>query len=135
MTECIVQVWIMKLRQIALGWFRLLKSKLGYISPELKELAASRLSICATCEHRSKVTCTCNICGCYLPAKAQVYTENCPDNRWMPVHYHNPDDLLGGTVIVCGEVPPLLKYKLYKYLGTNPENISLEKWEKFLNEF
>jgi hypothetical protein len=126
---------LMKIYSIVKGWWTLLKSKFGYVSPTLKQFAAARLSVCATCEHRSKVTCTCNICGCYLPAKVQVYTENCPDNRWMPVHYFigSLDDY--DVVIMCEEIPPMLRESLYTYLGYEPQDITLSTWEAFLNKF
>lgn len=122
----------MKFHKITLGWWNLLKYKLGYISPELHELSVKRLTTCFQCPHLTRHK-TCGLCGCVVSAKSLVYTETCPDNRWVPVYYY--EGLLGDTVIICEEVPPLLRGLLYEWLENKPENITVEKWKEFLNNF
>ncbi len=51
---------------------------------------ASRLDICALCEHRNENRCA--ICGCYLidaptgaGGKAEWADQSCPLGKWLPI--------------------------------------------------
>lgn len=70
-----------KIREILVGW-----KNLWFTSPEIKKMAAEREAVCATCEHASKsIYLHCNLCGCYIPAKASSKTSKCPDGRWPAI--------------------------------------------------
>lgn len=58
----------------------------NYIFPnkETEELAKKRISICTNkklCDKLSKRK-TCNICGCFMPAKVRNPKSRCPINKW-----------------------------------------------------
>jgi len=40
-----------------------------------------RLKICGICPHLSNNK-TCNVCGCYVPAKVKAPRSKCPENKW-----------------------------------------------------
>ena len=41
-----------------------------------------RLEICETCEHRTKLTRQCNLCGCFLDLKTKYRSSECGANKW-----------------------------------------------------
>jgi hypothetical protein len=41
----------------------------------------SRMAICNSCEHLSKVK-VCNLCKCFMPIKAALPFLACPDGKW-----------------------------------------------------
>lgn len=47
---------------------------------EFSKVAIQRNNICRECSHREKQKCT--LCGCYLPAKVRMMTEECPIKKW-----------------------------------------------------
>ena len=65
------------MKNIITGFFNLLRTKLGY--PSKKEWL-DRLGTCLDCEYMNKNS-TCNICGCYIPAKVRSKSK-CPENKW-----------------------------------------------------
>ncbi len=77
----------MKLKkEIFIGFFNLLKNKLGF---GLKEIYKNRLDICLTCLYLDKNQC--DICGCFVHAKTKVnYSidsngksiDGCPKKYW-----------------------------------------------------
>jgi len=48
------------------------------------EFTDSRIRICQYCEKNYwiKRTLWCSICKCFIPAKARVEKEKCPENKW-----------------------------------------------------
>lgn len=64
---------IKNIKNIIEGWFKhLFKSQ--------SSMAKERLSCCKCCEHN--IDNWCELCGCYLPAKAEVESEVCHANKW-----------------------------------------------------
>ena len=45
------------------------------------KLRKDRKPICDKCIHKSNIN-TCNLCGCFLPAKQRVEDEECPMGEW-----------------------------------------------------
>jgi len=60
------------------GWTKHLLNDLGFT--EVPEFANQRASICAECPFNDKQWC--KECGCFLPAKTLVKTENCRLGKW-----------------------------------------------------
>lgn len=48
-------------------------------------LRDARLSICAECPRFVQQTRFCQVCGCFMPAKAMMATSSCPEDRWPNV--------------------------------------------------
>lgn len=48
------------------------------------EFTDGRIRICRKCEdnHWIKKTLWCSICNCFIPAKARVKDEKCPNDKW-----------------------------------------------------
>ena len=67
----------------------------GFKTPQAPDLKA-RLDACAQCEHNKAQRC--ELCGCFIKAKAGMGTEDCPDNpsRWptlsLPLVDSQPGD-------------------------------------------
>ena len=54
--------------------------------PKIKEIARIRMEVCAGCEHASKtVYLHCDLCGCYIPAKARSPISRCPADLWPEI--------------------------------------------------
>jgi hypothetical protein len=79
----------MNVKYIFLGFWALLKQKIGIISKERKELYQKRLDICIDCPFLDDGFC--DICGCYVKAKTKVdydldenrkSIEGCPQKYW-----------------------------------------------------
>lgn len=68
------------IKNIASGWFNVVKDKLGILKPEVKIKAENRLKICSTCPQRKGDSC--GVCGCPLIAKCRSMESNCPIGRW-----------------------------------------------------
>ena len=49
------------------------------------EFTDGRIAVCRKCEKNYwiKKTLWCGICKCYIPAKARVEDEKCPENKWL----------------------------------------------------
>ena len=46
-----------------------------------KELVTVRGMICGGCEHR-KLSLLCSKCGCLIPVKVKIWSEECPERKW-----------------------------------------------------
>ena len=66
-----------KIRDVLEGWFNML-----FRRRYMAELARARLTECNGCEFKKLKTNTCGICGCFLPAKARVFRQKCPEGKW-----------------------------------------------------
>ena len=67
-----------RISEIVTGWLNLI-----FGNPKTKTLAKQRMAICANCEHASKsVYLHCNLCGCYIPSKANSPDSDCPAGLW-----------------------------------------------------
>jgi len=85
----------MKLTDIATAWYRVVS---GNITPEQKEMASKRLSVCDSCPHKLQMnaagelmmnmlnqadnTFYCGQCGCPLASKVVHEDSKCPVDRW-----------------------------------------------------
>jgi|AntAceMinimDraft_17_1070374.scaffolds.fasta_scaffold169262_2 hypothetical protein len=83
------------IKEIADGFYNLLKDKLNILGPELKEKAEKRYLECSVCEMRNGNTCDpsrclphivtndvrCG-CGCRLNAKVLSMESSCPIGKW-----------------------------------------------------
>lgn len=67
----------MNLKDIAI---KLLQGELPPISP--KELSEERLKVCTECNHFTKLSRQCKLCGCFMDLKAQLLQANCPIDNW-----------------------------------------------------
>ncbi len=41
-----------------------------------------RILVCKSCDKFKEVKNECAECGCYIPAKAKVFLDSCPLNKW-----------------------------------------------------
>lgn len=46
-----------------------------------EEEAKRRAKICDGCSHLTKMN-TCNLCGCFMPAKVKYKQATCPKSKW-----------------------------------------------------
>ena len=54
---------------------------LSLFSPEVKEMAKTRLSVCQDCPELTKLN-RCKQCGCLMPAKVFFKGSFCPMKKW-----------------------------------------------------
>jgi len=47
-----------------------------------QEVKIQRLKICQQCEFFTSKYNSCNVCGCYMPAKALFAAFKCPKDKW-----------------------------------------------------
>ena len=47
-----------------------------------KNKAKERLDICSKCKDLDKILGRCNLCGCFVSAKARADYESCPSGKW-----------------------------------------------------
>lgn len=66
-----------KFNEIIDGW----KNLLFKDNPEVEEIAKERISICVDCENFTEIS-TCNLCGCFMPAKTRSITSRCGLDYW-----------------------------------------------------
>jgi hypothetical protein len=84
-----------QINEILTGWANLIKNGFNMLNDEYKELSASRLLICHTCDMRmgsicnptkvSKHIVTGNLtrgCGCNIAAKSMGPKGKCPLGKW-----------------------------------------------------
>ena len=48
----------------------------------------TRMAICNSCEHlqrKGKLSCQCDVCKCFIEAKARFPAESCPLNKWTAI--------------------------------------------------
>ena len=75
-----------KINEIAEGWANIILRQ-----KEVEKIAASRMNICNTCEHNSKLHKTvrpdvhCVHCGCTLAAKTRSMQSECPIGKWKAI--------------------------------------------------
>jgi len=68
-----------KFKEILTGW-----ANLVFGNKEIKKMASERMAVCARCPHASaKMYLHCDVCGCYIPAKARSRESDCPLNFWL----------------------------------------------------
>lgn len=48
----------------------------------IRRLAVDRTKVCLKCPKFSKMTKTCQACGCFVPAKVLIPGIHCPDDKW-----------------------------------------------------
>lgn len=70
----------MEIKNIAEGWFNVIRAELNVLPDSIKTLAEERLKTCSTCPQRKNNKCT--ICGCPLIAKVKATKSTCPINIW-----------------------------------------------------
>lgn len=68
-----------KVKNIVQGWMNLLSNK--YINDEYVK---QRAKICFNCKLKNELI-FCKVCGCYIPAKITVKSEECPNKYWLKV--------------------------------------------------
>lgn len=56
-----------------------LTGKAEYVTKEEK---LRRLSICQKCDHLTKVTRQCSLCGCFVDAKTKYAKAECDAQKW-----------------------------------------------------
>lgn len=49
------------------------------------EVSSARLDICKQCDKFRRFVHTCNMCGCYMPAKVKLKSANCPAGKWSSI--------------------------------------------------
>ena len=54
----------------------------GKIEISQPELARERIKVCETCPDFRKITRQCNLCNCFMDAKAKFLHAGCPTNKW-----------------------------------------------------
>ena len=67
-----------QLQEIYEGWKNLL-----FENPKVEKIAKERIKICVGCT-KLKSNNSCEICGCYMPAKTRSMGSHCPDEppKW-----------------------------------------------------
>ncbi len=51
-------------------------------NPEVREEAKRRITICVGCDKLNKVTKTCSLCHCFMPAKTKNLKMRCDAHKW-----------------------------------------------------
>lgn len=76
----------MDLKGIVKGYTNKVLDDAGVLKEELKQLGATRLNICKTCDTYIAETMKCDNtkggCGCYMKAKVLVKEAKCPKKKW-----------------------------------------------------
>lgn len=72
----------MDIKNIAEGFINLAKKHLNVEDENVEKLAVWRYSKCLRCDEQNKTTLTCNVCGCFMPAKVRADEEKCPLGKW-----------------------------------------------------
>jgi len=54
-------------------------------SPETEKMAKDRITLCFACDNLNKISHTCKLCGCFMPAKVHGKLARCPDDVWLEV--------------------------------------------------
>lgn len=70
-------------KNVTRAFFRLIGAKLAgknVLLPQVK--VSERLIVCNTCEHHDPIMGRCTVCGCFIRAKMQLTTEDCPMDKW-----------------------------------------------------
>lgn len=62
--------------EIVSGWGNYM-----FKSPKIEEKAKERLKICLECESLTRIQ-SCNLCGCFMPAKVRSPLSSCPIKKW-----------------------------------------------------
>lgn len=47
-----------------------------------EELAKERLKVCEPCEHFTKMSRQCKLCGCFMDMKTKLLRATCPAGKW-----------------------------------------------------
>ncbi len=68
---------IKKIKAIIKGWWFLITD-----NKTSRLVSEPRIKICNNCEYKNKLTNSCELCGCFIPAKTRVIEEECPNNMW-----------------------------------------------------
>lgn len=50
-----------------------------------RAIRKERMDICRECDHFSKTTTQCGMCGCIMPLKTTLAPASCPIDKWGPV--------------------------------------------------
>jgi len=64
------------LNEIFEGWKNLI-----FEDDKVEEEAKRRMAICVGCDKFTRVK-SCELCGCYMPAKVRSMKSKCGDNKW-----------------------------------------------------
>ncbi len=62
--------------EIVSGWKNYM-----FKNPKIEETAKKRLEICLDCESLTPIN-SCNLCGCFMPAKVRSPKSSCPIKKW-----------------------------------------------------
>jgi len=67
-----------QLQEIYEGWKNYI-----FENPEVEKIAKERIAICVGCE-KLRTNNTCEICGCFMPAKCRSLMSHCADDppKW-----------------------------------------------------
>lgn len=57
----------------------------SYVRLVDEETREKRFSICKSCDKFNKGTKTCQVCGCFMPAKTKFARASCPINKWEKI--------------------------------------------------
>ena len=71
-----------KIKEIQNGYINLIKEKVNLLPEDIEQLAKHRKEICDNCKDKNHTFNSCNICGCYIPAKTSSEYSSCPKNHW-----------------------------------------------------
>lgn len=64
------------LNEIYEGW-----KNLVFENDLVEEEAKKRMAICVNCDKFTRVK-SCELCGCYMPAKVRSMKSKCKDDKW-----------------------------------------------------
>jgi hypothetical protein len=74
-----------EIKQIAEGYWNLLRKKTGYTNAEVEQLANLRLDHCGICQVNNQpglVNGRCILCNCVMESKARAINAKCPVGKW-----------------------------------------------------
>ena len=57
-----------------------------------KEEAKARYDVCNGCQYFTHSMKTCQLCGCFMPAKTKLRQASCPNNMWAEIKF-TPQDV------------------------------------------
>lgn len=68
---------MLKIKAIIKGWYYLITN-----NEKSRLISKLRINVCNACEHKNKTLNSCNLCGCFIPAKTRLIEEECPNGLW-----------------------------------------------------
>jgi recombinational DNA repair protein RecR len=69
------------MKNIKEGYLNMVKKTVNKLDANIADLGNKRMGICKRCPELTNRN-TCDLCGCYMPAKTLATESKCPDGKW-----------------------------------------------------